>query len=83
LAGLLAAKSEFSRQFQIKEDDRIANVGAIFCAAKTKHIHSCLPGNFLWLDAERNDRIGETRAVHVHFQTETLCGFGNVLQFGY
>src|SRR5204863_9737135 len=74
LAGLFAAVIEFFGEFVIEKDYGVADGGAVFGAAETENIDASLPCDFLGSDIEGSDRVGESRAVHVHAETVL---FGN------
>jgi hypothetical protein len=66
--GLLAAVVEFLRHLFVEKHDCLADLSAVFRAAKAKHVDARLPGDFLGRDFERGHRVGKARAVHLDFE---------------
>src|SRR5690349_19732766 len=82
LARLLATIIKFFGELRIEEHYGIAHRGAVFRPAKAEHINACLPCDFLRRDAERGDRVGETRAVHVHAEAMLFRDSPDSFDFG-
>ena len=66
MAAALALEGEIRRLFGIEEDHRLAAHRAVFCGAERQDVDAGAPGHLRRRAAERDQRIGETRAVHMH-----------------
>jgi hypothetical protein len=68
VAAASAAVAHGLGQLAVEEDDGLGSERPVLGGAEGEHVDARLPGHLGRRAAERSDRVGESRTVHVHAQ---------------